>query len=260
MTDLHAYYEVDALWDREKYVTGYERDRLMAGLDFIPADAKSLIDIGCGNGAFISFAETARPDIDMLGVDPSGSAIRQKWCRSDVIQGEATKLPFGDRSFDVVCSMAVLEHIPDSGIGNSLAEIMRLSRKYILLNLPYREQRARINCPSCNCSFDPHLHLRSYDDARIAGLFPGFVERKRLVLSAPELIVPYTLQRVLKREFSASRYPNAICPQCGYTANKPYMPKAKPAAPTSPSLARRLWNSQPSISVVREIYVLFEET
>lgn len=258
MTDLHAYYEVDALWDREKYVTGYERDRLMAGLDFIPAEAKSLIDIGCGNGAFLSFAEQARPDMEMVGVDPSGAAVARRWCKSDVMQASAFKLPFADGSFDMACTMAVLEHIPADKIPSATAEIKRLAKRWILLNLPYREQRTRIKCPACNCGFDPHLHLRSYDDAKIAALWDGFTERKRLVLSGQEAIIPYTALRVMKFEPTAARFPNAICPQCGWAAAKP-RPADQPAAATArPGIARRLWNAQPKIKIEREIYVLLE--
>lgn len=260
MTELNAYYEGAALWDRDKYVSGYERERFLAGVDFIPPDAKSLLDVGCGNGAFLSFAEQARPDMEMAGVDPSGAAISQRWCKADVTQGSASALPFKSGAFDVVCSMAVLEHIPAAQIPAATAEIKRLASRYILLNLPYREQRTRIKCPECNCGFDPHLHLRSYDDAAISALWTtGFAERKRAVLSGYESIIPYTALRVLKFEPSAARFPNAICPQCGH-ASKKGSSAQQPAASSNPGILRRMWNAQPKIKVEREIYVLLERT
>jgi SAM-dependent methyltransferase len=44
----------------------------------------------------------------------------------DVVEGSATALPFGDASFDVVCSFKVLAHVPD--IGTALREMARVTR------------------------------------------------------------------------------------------------------------------------------------
>jgi SAM-dependent methyltransferase len=44
----------------------------------------------------------------------------------NVVLGSATSLPFADASFDLVCSLKVLAHVPD--IESALAEIARVTR------------------------------------------------------------------------------------------------------------------------------------
>jgi ubiquinone/menaquinone biosynthesis C-methylase UbiE len=50
------------------------------------------------------------------------------------IHGDATKLPFANRHFDVVTMLEVLEHIPDTNA--ALHEIMRVARRFVLLSVP----------------------------------------------------------------------------------------------------------------------------
>jgi SAM-dependent methyltransferase len=255
---LHDYYEGAALWDKSRYVQGYEHRRLMTGVEMIPKDCRSIADIGCGNAAFLALAEAHRPTIRAVGLDPSHTAVARRWCAAPVVIGQIADLPFPDKAFDVVASMAVLEHIPEAALGRAINEIMRVSARYILLNLPYRERRCRIRCTACGCGFDPHLHLRSYDDPQIGCLFPGFEERRRVVLSGEEALIPFCALRLLRFELSARRFPNAICPQCGWRV--PPAPADSPAPTAAPrrSILRRLWQMQPMITVVREIFVLFE--
>jgi len=255
---LNPYYEVADLWEREKYLSGYERTRFQSAIQFIPQEATSLIDVGCGNGAFLSILEEQRPHTVLKGVEPSGAAIGQKLCHCEILQSDAGRLPFPDTSFDVVSSMEVLEHIPQRAMPGVLSELMRLSRRYILLGLPYCERRARIVCPECNCGFDPHLHLRSYDDEKVASLFPDFVERRREILYGKEFVVPFIAFRVLKVEASATRYPNVICPQCGWRLSQRKPDAAATSKTGGESLLRRIWNAQPHLRVARHLHVLFE--
>jgi len=251
---LHKYYERPELWDPSIYVTGYERERMAAAVRFIPDDVTSLLDVGCGNGAFLSFLEAARPGVTACGVEPSRAAVGRKWCTSTIVTGEMSSLPFADQSFDAVSSMAVLEHVPVGQLVGGLKELSRIARRYIVINLPYREHRTRIRCPECGCGFDPHLHLRSYADSDISALFPTLRITKKQVLSGSEALIPYVVLRLLRREISAARFPNTVCPQCGHSA----VPASRGLhASTSKPLWRRLWESQPRLTVQREIFVLF---
>jgi SAM-dependent methyltransferase len=251
---LHTYYQRPGLWEPARYTTGYERDRMVAAVNLIPTDAKSLLDVGCGNGAFLSLAEEMRPDILATGVEPSQPAIDKKWCSSSIVVGEITSLPFPDRSFDVVCSMAVLEHVPSHRMAQGLYELQRVCRSYILIDLPFRERRTRIRCPQCGCAFDPHLHLRSYSEREIHSLFPLYVVKKQLVLRGRELLIPYVVLRVLRCELSAERFPHAVCPQCEHCS---VPPAAKKESEGRERLLGRLWRLQPAIAVEREVFVLF---
>ena len=252
---VQAYYERPELWTRGIYTAGYERDRLRAAVEFLPQDVTSLVDVGCGNGAFLSFLEEMRPKVKAMGVEPSQAAVRQKWCSSRILNGQITSLPFRDHSFDVVSSMAVLEHIPTHELARGIAELTRVARKYVLIDLPFRERRTRIRCPECGCGFDPHLHLRSYDLSDIHSLFPHFLPVRQRVLRGHESVIPFVLLRVLRREIGAERFPNAVCPQCGHRTPSTKLGNGEAS---QRSLWRRLWERQPSLAVDREIFVLFE--
>jgi SAM-dependent methyltransferase len=253
---LSEHFERPSFWNRDRYITGYERYRFLSGVGLIPDDCSSLLDVGCGNGGFLSFVEDGRPSIKAVGVETSKAAIINSWCRSPIQQCGLTALPFEDRRFDIVCSMAVLEHLRDTDVALAVNELMRVSRRYLLLDLPYRERRARIRCVKCNCSFDSQRHLRSYGDSDIAGLFPGFTERNRLVLKGKEAMIPYFLTRILRLDMPSTHFPYAVCPQCGNSLPEPEQRMDAPA--TTGGLRGRLLRCQPMMQVDREIFVLFE--
>lgn len=74
----------------------------------LPADA-AVIDIGCGRGDFLQFLRRAHPRWTLVGVDlaapPSEDGIR-------FVRGDLLTTRIG-RTFDVVVSVAVIEHMAD---------------------------------------------------------------------------------------------------------------------------------------------------
>jgi 2-polyprenyl-6-hydroxyphenyl methylase/3-demethylubiquinone-9 3-methyltransferase len=76
----------------------------------------NILDIGCGAG-FLSNS-LSRDKHQVTGIDTSESSL-QVAAERDItksvkyIQAEAEKIPFSDRSFDVVCAMDLLEHVFD---------------------------------------------------------------------------------------------------------------------------------------------------
>ncbi len=68
----------------------------------------SVLDLGCGRGDFLRHVHRKRPDVQLTGIDYSANqdeAVR-------FLQGDALTLNIRDR-FDVVVSLAVIEHVPD---------------------------------------------------------------------------------------------------------------------------------------------------
>jgi SAM-dependent methyltransferase len=84
-----------------------------------------VLDVGCGDGHFASIAYNQRIDV---GLDPLWSDLGEAaWLKDvygQVLQGDATKMPFPDESFATVVSNCVIEHIPDNA--KTLAEISRV--------------------------------------------------------------------------------------------------------------------------------------
>jgi 2-polyprenyl-3-methyl-5-hydroxy-6-metoxy-1,4-benzoquinol methylase len=81
----------------------------------------AVLDVGCGRGDFLRHVHRKRPDVQLTGIDYS-------WNRDETIeflQGDAFKLDIPDR-FDVVVSLAVIEHVPDCvAFANRMRELTK---------------------------------------------------------------------------------------------------------------------------------------
>ena len=96
----------------------------------IKRKVRNLIDIGCGNGAFLAMFHQAAPDVVLYGLDLSREMAEQSRRRlpeADITEGDAENMPFGDRSFDAVsCHMSIHHHPhPD----RSLSEMHRILKR-----------------------------------------------------------------------------------------------------------------------------------
>mgnify|MGYP005827955893 CR=1 FL=1 len=210
------YYERVEFWEADKYQRDFEQDRLLACLELIPSSVSKLLDVGAGNGVFLSMVEAERPEVVCYGVDRSGAAINCAVCRSAISLGEITSLPYSDKEFDVVSALDVIEHISFESYETALLELGRVSSKYILLNVPYRENRLLATCSYCGCRFNPHFHMRSFSENVLFNLFPGFtvVSSKRVMRSVS--IAEAILNPFRKSVFGG--FPSyCVCPQCGFS-------------------------------------------
>ena len=76
----------------------------------LPKTTESILDVGCGNGAFLRYIKDNAPSIKRLvGVDYS---LNKSIPEIEFITGDAANIP-GNEKFDVVVSLAVIEHVHD---------------------------------------------------------------------------------------------------------------------------------------------------
>jgi 2-polyprenyl-3-methyl-5-hydroxy-6-metoxy-1,4-benzoquinol methylase len=95
-------------------VYDFPRDDL---LPHLPPRIGTVLDIGCGGGAFGRSLKAAQPDAVLIGVEPDPLAAER--ARAEAYQYVATgffpevleDLPH--RAYDAICFMDVLEHMPD---------------------------------------------------------------------------------------------------------------------------------------------------
>ena len=94
-----------------------------------PIAGKSLLDVGCSDGAIAS--ELARRDAVVTGLDSDPVAIAAAWRRAGVegvqlwlVEGKAESLPFSDATFDAVLAVATLCFVPDAE--RALSEMARV--------------------------------------------------------------------------------------------------------------------------------------
>ncbi len=249
------YYENPAHWTAERYTAGFEQQRLQTCVDLVPADVTSLLDIGCGNGAFLRRLEEHGPPRRLVGVDRASAAVAAALCEATLITGSADALPFPSRTIHMVCALDVVEHLPCGVYEAALSEIARVAEHNILINVPYRERRLTLRCPHCGCGFNPHYHMRSFDEATLATLFAAF-EPVRMVKTKRRENLLFLATRPFRRRVFGGFPATAICPQCSYRA-----PAIDPGVPdrrtglreTVKALAEKL----PTLPVAAEIAVLY---
>lgn len=107
-----------------------------------------MLDVGCGPAVELEgFLHYGTP-VRWTGVDFSRSmleVVRRRFPSASVRRGDASHLPFGAGSFDVVLLRHVLEHVSDYQA--VLRESLRVTRSWVLVVLflePYYDERRPI--------------------------------------------------------------------------------------------------------------------
>lgn len=98
-------------------------DMIEATLGYQPG---SLLDVGCGMGAFLGRASHRFPQTSLAAIDPEAEGVnrtRDRVPRADVALGRADSLPYDDGTFEVITAWDVLEHVPR--VEEALREIRR---------------------------------------------------------------------------------------------------------------------------------------
>lgn len=109
----------------------------------------SLLDVGCGKGFMIHDFAALIPGITVKGVDVSGYAIEHaiEDMKPHVQMADARKLPFADKSFDVVISINTVHNLERAECGQALREIERVARKGAFITVDAyhdEEEKARM--------------------------------------------------------------------------------------------------------------------
>ncbi|HZQ74379.1 MAG TPA: methyltransferase domain-containing protein [Burkholderiales bacterium] len=89
-----------------------------------------VLDVGCGKGFLVKDLMKVCAGLDAYGLDVSEYAVLH--CEPEVVGrlhvGNATKLPFPDKSFDAVLAINTVHNLDRAGCVDALKEIERVSR------------------------------------------------------------------------------------------------------------------------------------
>jgi len=193
-----------------------EMQRFAATLAIIPKDTVTLLDVGCGPGVFLHLLR------DTLGIEGIGIEITEakvEYARRalvvDVHHGQASQLPFPDRSFDTITALEVVEHLPFGTYEKALSELERVAKTWIIVTVPYREERAFTQCPYCATRFNSSYHLRSFDEEKLNNLFRNF--EVVAFYKHGEYTQFYNPFRAITSRLFPPTFPRyAVCPACGF--------------------------------------------
>jgi len=91
----------------------------------------SLLDIGCSKGFMIYDFSKLIPGLKVKGIDVSEYAIENAMpeMKANVEVADARKLPFQDKSFDVVISINTIHNLDRADCGQALKEIQRVAKR-----------------------------------------------------------------------------------------------------------------------------------
>ena len=137
MPDATDYAE---LYDRLRRAGYHQDDRDQTHLDLhLPwirehLEYDSVLDIGSSTGGALPLLT---PDGQRAcGVDVSQLAVeRGRELGRDIRLGSATELPFPDRSFDLVVSADVFEHLHPEDAPQAVREALRVARRYLFMKI-----------------------------------------------------------------------------------------------------------------------------
>ncbi len=192
--------------------------------EIMPEDVKNIIDIGCGNGMITN---ALNQKFDITGVDRSAHALKN--VETKKIEASAESIPVKDQSFDMVFSSELLEHLPDEVFQKAITEFKRISKKYLLISVPNRENLNKnlIQCPECNYIYNRSYHLKSFKPSDWEDYFPEYqligtyilgakirhynpvLSKIKRRISPPISWIPYYIMPREKRK--------TMCPKCEYS-------------------------------------------
>jgi SAM-dependent methyltransferase len=126
------------------FLSGYERyDRdssnanAAAYLVWRALPATTSLDVGCATGFVVEALrelgiDACGVDVSQYAVDHAALGAQGHLQRVDLVQG----LPFEDAEFDAVTAFETLEHLPPEAIPGVLAELRRVTRRYLMATIP----------------------------------------------------------------------------------------------------------------------------
>ncbi|MDB6149043.1 MAG: methyltransferase type 11 [Chthoniobacter sp.] len=107
-----------------------------------------VLEIGCNRGHnLVALSELLGDQAEVVGIEPNPYAqqlARTFSSKIGVLQGNVFDLPFKDGFFDLAFTAGVLIHISLADLPNALAEIHRVSKRYILAMEYFAEEETVI--------------------------------------------------------------------------------------------------------------------
>lgn len=211
-------------FDNFDFVHAATRDGLLARLEPIRVDAKTVLDLGCATGsACMPLARRFR-GARLIAIDLSAAmlqAVRQKqsWRRRfSLLQADARAIPLPNHSIDVVFSNQLLPWIDDPGaVFSEVNRVLRDNGLFLFASLgpdsfsELREAWLGVDAGSHVSTF-PDMHELG-DDAVRAGL-------RDPVLDVDRLTVSYRDPDALYRDLAGSGARNCLASRAGHLTGK----------------------------------------
>jgi pseudaminic acid biosynthesis-associated methylase len=140
-----------------------------------------VLEVGCNLGGNLRWLAEALPPENVFGIDVNRKALQQLHAdlpQVNALWSPARELPFRDRWFDMVFTMGVLIHQPESTLPIVMAEIVRCSGRYVLCGEYYAAETVEVPYRGQEGALFKRDYGRIYQE-----LFPELQLRKKIFLS-----------------------------------------------------------------------------
>jgi hypothetical protein len=192
-------------------VSELEQQRLEATLTSIPSDAKTGLEIGFSDLRMTRLLATR---LDLVSIDLPHAHRRDDSLR--LLFADIVALPFRNRSFDIVICAEVLEHLPSDVLMRGVAELQRVSDKYLLVSVPYKQRvwNERFKCNHCGYVGNVMSHLHYFDEKRLEALLDRFVRSESRLVGSTCGYAPDVLYTIASNAGNSWYRRPWLCPSC----------------------------------------------
>ncbi|HEU4719563.1 MAG TPA: class I SAM-dependent methyltransferase, partial [Bacteroidia bacterium] len=164
----HFYNNLDTI--SRNRVTDLNKPSLRFILDGIDPSAQTLIDVGSGNGFLLKEIHRRHPQLKLTGFD-----IKDSDDNADVysyVKGNIERMPFPDKSFDVVTCSHTVEHLLK--LDQCMEELVRIARKQVFIVTPcqryyYYTLDEHVNFFQHERELTSHIPLKDYTCTKLKG-------------------------------------------------------------------------------------------
>lgn len=156
--------------------------RFKAALDL--SVGEKILDVGAYLGTLIHMARRRGfvcngTEVNSARVNLANERLGQGTVSLAFRNGDLS--PFPDNSFDTTICLEVLEHVPDHAF--ALAELCRVSRRRVVIAVPFREKIINELCLHCHNTTPRSGHLHRYDFGSWDPILPtGWLRKKERAL------------------------------------------------------------------------------
>ncbi len=120
----------------------------------------SVLEIGPGPGVLVNILKFLGKEVLTIDFDFS--------LKPDIV-GDVRKIPIKNKTFDLIIANQILEHIPYNNFLEVLSAFSNISRKYVLLSLPYNQHHVEF---FLNLKIIKYLYFRGLFNKLISKVFP----------------------------------------------------------------------------------------
>ena len=139
----------------------------------IELDFESVLDVGCGR-AWIAdyFLRKGKKviSLDISVTNPKKALEMYPSPNHFGLAADSFKLPFNDKSFDLVIATEIIEHVVDPKLFiNELFRTLKPGGK-LIISTPYKEILRYVLCIHCNQKTPINAHLHSFNEHKLTSL------------------------------------------------------------------------------------------